>query len=166
MIAGLFPAARLAVDAGGLQLLSQRRGQQSMIDADAGVAGERIPPIMPEGVDPFVGKEVADGVGPALRDQLAIFLPRFRSEQRVLGPALGLVHVHVRRNNVIVSDQQRRQPTVEQLLRVLLQRVEPSELVVELRPRPRIAVRREEVADEYPADRRLDVAALLEVWVA
>src|SRR3954447_13073288 len=99
MITGLVPAARLAVDTGGLERLRQRRAQQRMVDADAGVARERIPPIMPEGVDALVWVKVADGVGPALRDKLAVLLPRRGSEQCVLGPALGLVHVLLGRND-------------------------------------------------------------------
>src|SRR5205085_9901439 len=91
VIAGLLPATRFPVDAGGLELLRQRRAEQRMVDADARVARERVPPIVPEGVNALVRKEVPDRVGPALRDQLAMPLPRLRGEQRVLGPALRLV---------------------------------------------------------------------------
>src|SRR4051794_13639901 len=95
MIAGLLPAARRAVDARAFERLRQCWAEQCMIDADAGVALKRVPPVVPESVDPLVGMEVADRVGPALPDQFAIFLARFRGEQGILQPALGLVDVLV-----------------------------------------------------------------------
>ena len=109
------------------------------------------------------GWSVTDRVGPALRNELAIFLARFRSEQRILHPTFGLVDIHVGRNDVEVAHQQRRHAAIEQVPRMGIQRVEPVQLIVELRPRLRIAVGRVHVADQDPADRRLDVSALLEV---
>ena len=100
------PTPRSAVDAGGLSVA--RRAEQRVVDADAGVALEAVPPIMPEGVDALVGMERADRVGPTLRDQLGELLARFGREQGVLGPALGLVDVQVGRDDVVVADQQRR----------------------------------------------------------
>src|SRR5438445_13328257 len=119
-----------------------------MIDPDAGVALEGIAPVMPESVDPLVGMEVPDRVGPALSDELAIFFTRFRSEQGVLRPALRLVDVYLGWNDIIITDEDCRQLAVEQVLRVLFQPVEPGEFVVELRSRFRIAVGRIHVADE------------------
>src|SRR6476646_1328098 len=63
VVAGLFPAPRLAVDACGLEPLRQRRAEQGVVDADAGVALERVPPIRPESVDPLVWTEMPDRVG-------------------------------------------------------------------------------------------------------
>ena len=52
VVAGLLPAAHVPVDAGGLQAAARRpRAQQQMVDAQAGVAGEGVPQIVPEGVD-------------------------------------------------------------------------------------------------------------------
>jgi hypothetical protein len=80
VIAGLLPASRRTVDSGRLERFRQQRAEQRMVNADAGVALERVPPIMPEGVDPLVGMKLAQRVGPPLRDQLAISLARFRRE--------------------------------------------------------------------------------------
>ena len=106
---------------------------------------------------------MAERVGPALRHEPAILLARLGREQRVLEPALGLVDVDVGRDDVIVANQDRRHLAVEQRARMGLQRVQPGELVVELRARLRVAVGRVHVADEDAAHRRLDVAALLEI---
>src|SRR5687767_9667676 len=66
VVAGFLPAARGSVDAGSLQALRERGAEQGMIDADAGGSLERVPPIMPEGVDPFVRMQPAQRIGPAL----------------------------------------------------------------------------------------------------
>src|SRR5947209_20626395 len=96
-----------------------------MVDADAGVALERVPPVMPEGVDPLVGMEMADRVGPPLRDELAVFLPSLRREQGVGLPSLSLVDVLVSGDDIVVADQDRWHLAVEQMLRVRFQRLEP-----------------------------------------
>ena len=49
---------------------------------------------------------------------------------------------------------------------MLDQPLEPAQLVVELRPGPRIAVGQVEAADQDAVDRRLDVAALRVVGIA
>src|SRR3954467_12648142 len=103
-----------------------------MIDADAGVALERVPPIVPEGVDPLIRMQMPDRVSPALSDELAILLASVGREQSVLRPAFRLVDVDVCRDDVVVADQDRGQLAVEQALRMRLQRVEPGELVIEL----------------------------------
>src|SRR5688572_2489542 len=93
VIAGLFPAAGRPVDARGYQGLRQSRAEQEVVDPNAGIALEGIPPIVPEGVDSLVRMELAQGVGPALLDQLRELLSGLRREESVLGPALRLVHV-------------------------------------------------------------------------
>ncbi len=120
VIAGLFPAARGPVDAGGRQLRRQRRAQQRMVDADAGVALERVPPVRPKSVDALVRVERADGVGPALPDQLREPRARLRREQRVLQLTLGLVDVLLSRNDVVIADQDCRDLAVEQIPRMRL----------------------------------------------
>ena len=44
--------------------------------------------------------------------------------------------------------------------------LEPAQLVVELRPGPRIAVGQVEAADQHAVDRRLDIAAVAVVGIA
>jgi hypothetical protein len=76
VVAGLLPAARLAVDSGRAERFGEAGAEQRMVDADPGVTLERVPPIVPEGIDALVGEEVPQGVGSALRNELSIFLAR------------------------------------------------------------------------------------------
>src|SRR6476469_7619498 len=78
VIARLFPATGVAIDTRRLQGFRERRAEQRMVDADAGVSLERVSPVMPECVDSLVAVEMAQRVGPALRDDLRKFLPRLR----------------------------------------------------------------------------------------
>src|SRR5215217_178254 len=71
MVAGLFPRPRFAIDSGLLEDFAERRAEQGVIDADAGVPSERVPPIMPEGINALVRVKRPQGVGPALSDQRA-----------------------------------------------------------------------------------------------
>jgi hypothetical protein len=41
-----------------------------MIDSQSGIAGERVPEIFPERVDPLIGMQHPQRVGPALRAAL------------------------------------------------------------------------------------------------
>lgn len=103
MVAGLFPATRATVDVG----CGKPRGgwwiEQDVIDPQPGVPFEGLTPIFPEGVDPFVRMEMAQGVGPSLRDQTRICLPHLGREQRILAPALGRVDIQVGRHDVEVA---------------------------------------------------------------
>src|SRR6059058_6040058 len=69
VITGLFPGPGRPVDASALKLIRQAGAQQRVIDADAGVALERVPPIVLEGVDALVGVELPDRVNPPLPHQ-------------------------------------------------------------------------------------------------
>lgn len=60
MIAGVLPAARELVDAADMQAFTQGRAEQETIDAQAGVAREGIPEILPERIDPLLGMQQAD----------------------------------------------------------------------------------------------------------
>jgi hypothetical protein len=66
--------------AAALPLSDARRAQQQVINAQSGVAGERVPEIFPEGADPLPRVERPQRVGPALRDQAAIGLAHLRPE--------------------------------------------------------------------------------------
>src|SRR4051812_46074427 len=70
MIARTREPAHVAVDAGSSQALGQWWAQQQMVDAQVGIAGERIAPVFPERVDALLGMELADGVDPALFERL------------------------------------------------------------------------------------------------
>ena len=53
-----------------------------------------------------------------------------------------------------------------QFPRMTDQPLKPGKLIVELRPRLRIAVRRVNAANDYPVDRGLDIAALAVAIIA
>jgi len=96
VIAGMLPAPRHAIDPARGQAAGNRRAQQQAIDPQPGIAGERVPEIFPEGVDPLVRMERAQCIGPALPGQPAKGFAHFRPEQRVVDPTLRRVHVELR----------------------------------------------------------------------
>jgi beta-glucosidase len=63
VVARLLTRPHLPVDPAGDQAASKGRAQQEMIDAQTGVAGERIPEIFPEGVDPLARVQCLQRVG-------------------------------------------------------------------------------------------------------
>jgi hypothetical protein len=78
VIARPFAGPHITVDAGGDQAARKGWAQQQMIDAQSGVAGKRVPEILPERVDPLIGVERAQRVCPALLDQAAIGVAHLR----------------------------------------------------------------------------------------
>jgi hypothetical protein len=54
VIARPFAGPHITLDAGGDQAAGKGRAKQQVIDAQSGVAGERVPEIFPEGVDSLV----------------------------------------------------------------------------------------------------------------
>jgi len=95
----------IALDAGGDQAAGKGRAQQQMIDAQAGVAGKGVPEIFPERVDPLIGMQGPQRVGPALRDKAAIGVAHLRPKQRVIDPSLRRVDVEIGRHDVEVAGQ-------------------------------------------------------------
>ena len=83
-----------------------------------------------------------------------------RLDQRVVVVGAGRIDVARLGHDVVVAGEHHRRAGRQQVRRVQPQPLVPGELVVELRPRLRVAVRRVERGDEHAADRRLDVAAL------
>ena len=70
-----------------------------MVDAQAGVADPGVPEVVPEGVDAFVRVKCAQGVGPALRDELVKGGAPLWPKQRVVDPALRIVDVELGRRD-------------------------------------------------------------------
>ena len=131
-----------------------------------GVAGKGVPEIFPERVDPLVGMQRPQRVGPALRDQAAIGVAHLRPEQGVIDPALRRIDVEIGRHDVEVAGQNGRRAAVQKAFGVARQPFEPAQLVIEFRARRRIAVRQIEASDDQAADRRFDVAAVRVVGIA
>src|ERR1700677_4186736 len=65
VVAGLLPAAYLALDAGGLQAARSRGIQQQVIDAQAGIAPVGIAKKIPERKNRLVRVEKSNRVGPS-----------------------------------------------------------------------------------------------------
>jgi hypothetical protein len=77
--------------------------------------------------------------------------PHLGPEQRVVNPALRLVHVKVGRHNVEVAGEHDGHAGREQLGRVRRETLEPAQLVVELGARCRIAIRQIEQPISNPS---------------
>jgi hypothetical protein len=148
MVARLLPATRLAIDVGRDEAVGDRRAEQQMVDAEPGVAGERVSKVVPERVDPLVRMQRAQRVGPALLDETAVGVAHFGSEERVIDPALRLVDVEVGRHDVVVAGEHDRRAAVQQAPGVRRQPFEPAELVVEPGSRRRIAVGQRGTVDQ------------------
>ena len=166
MIAGVFLAADLAIDAGGEEPLRRLFAQEQMIDAQAGVARPAVPQIAPIGVDRRVGMQRANGVAPALIEKLREAGAGFRLEQRILIVGFGRVDVAIGRHDVIVAGEHDGHAGREQIRGMGEEPVGPGELVGEFRPRLRVAVRRIEGGDQHAIDGGLNVAGLRVLGVA
>ena len=92
--------------------------------------------------------------------------PRLGLGQRVVVVGAGRIDVARLGRDVVVAGEHHRHARRDQPGGVGVEPLHPRELVVELRPRLRVAVRRVERGDEHAPHRRLDVARLAVVRVA
>ena len=166
MIAGVRLAAHAAIDPGFDQARAQVGRQQDLVEPQAGVALPALPHVVPERVHRRVRMERADGVDPALCKQALIGGAALRLQQRVIVIGFGLIDVLRRRHDVVVAREHDRDAGLVERRGVARQPLEPGELVVEFRPRLRVAVRRIERGDQHAVDRGLDIAALFVVGIA
>src|SRR5580704_375334 len=137
-----------------------------MIDAQASVAPEIISEVVPEGVDALVRMHLAKGIGPALSDQVSECLSGFGTEERVIHPAFRFIDIKLGRDHVVVAGENDGRVGSEEILGVFRQAIEPTEFVIELGPRRRIAVGEIKAADDDAIDPRLDVAAVRVLGIA
>ena len=84
------PAAHLTIHAGSDEPTRDRRAEQQMVDAQAGVADPCVPEVVPKGVDAFVGVKRAQSVGPALRNEFMKGGAHLRAEQGIVEQRSGL----------------------------------------------------------------------------
>src|SRR5688572_27941135 len=166
MIAGLVARANVAIDAGADEPPRKRGAQQQMVDAQPGVTRERVAPVFPERKDTLVRIEAAHGIDPPLIEKRLIRRSRLGTEQRVVAPALGRIDVQVGRYDVEIARENRATLLGEELLGMRHQSFEPTQLVVEARPRSRVAVRQVKAADDDVADHGFDIAAVQILRVA
>lgn len=160
MIAGLFPPPDVAVDLCIHKPCGQLWTQQKMIDPEPGIAPERVPEIVPEGIDRLARVNGSQCVGPPLLDETGICSTHLGGEERVVEPSLRFVDIQLGRHDVEVADEHHRQASPNQLIRMTDEPVEPAKFVIELLPRPRIAVGQVEAPDQNPVDCRLNITAL------
>ena len=150
--------------------LEQPRGglgvEQEVVDAQTGVPLPALAEVIPERVDALLRVQLAQRVGPALREQAPVALAALGLQQRVLEPRARVVDVEVRRHDVVVAREDHGSAARVELGRVLDQPLEPAQLVVELRSGLRVAVGQVEAPDDEVAHLGLDVAAVIVVGVA
>src|SRR5690349_14110022 len=118
-----------------------------MVEPQPGVALPALTHVVPERVDTLLAIKIADGIEPALIDKLGIRSPALRLDQRIVLPGRRGIDIELGRRDVEVASENHRRARLEQLSRVRMQALEPFQLVVELRPRLRIAVGQVEAAD-------------------
>jgi hypothetical protein len=97
-----------------------------MVNPYSGISCVSVPKIIPERIDRFVWVELSDGVGPALREQLLVGGPRLREKQGIIDPALGLVGVEFRADDVVIAGQNRWLIERNKILRIVGQAVESA----------------------------------------
>ena len=137
-----------------------------MIDAQAGVAPEIVSKVVPESVDALVRMQLAHGIGPALSDHVSKGLSRLGTKERVFHPALRLININLGRDHVVVAGEDGGRVGSEEILGMFRQTIEPTEFVIELGPRRRIAVGEIDATDDDVIDTRLDVAAVRVLGIA
>ena len=165
MVAGFVHRANEFVHPGTRHLLCDFGAHQEMVDAQARIAFEVISKVVPERVDRLVGRVLVERVGPALFEQPLVGVAAFGLQQRVLFPGRDGIDVGVRWHNVVVAGKHDGVPRLKQALRVLVEGLEPSELVIELRPGLRISVGQIQTSHQHAVRGRFKVAALLSRWV-
>src|SRR5690606_13174569 len=95
VVAGPFPAARVAVDAGGGAARLQRVADQHQVDPQSPAALERGQPVIPPAVVAGLVVEQAEAVVQAEAEQRLQRLALRGRAQDLPAPALGVVHVAV-----------------------------------------------------------------------
>jgi hypothetical protein len=110
--------------------------------------------------------QAPNGVGPALFQQPLIRLARRGLQQGVLFPGRRVVDVEIGGHDIEVATEHHRLLRPIQRLRMRVQPLEPLQLVVELRPRLRIAVRQVNARDTQPVNVRLDVPTVCVIRIA
>lgn len=132
-----------------------------MVDAQPGVAFPALASVVPKGERHLLAVHFGDGIRPPLRQDARERIARLWLQQGVIPPGVGLVDVCVGGHDVPVAQKYDRMLGIPQLLGTALQPLEPSEFVVELGARLRIAIGQVEAGKQHAADGSLQVAGLL-----
>lgn len=160
MVAGAVQAADPAIDARILEMISQIRRDQEVVDPQTLVPGPALAQIRPIGPRQRIGMERPHSVGPALIQQALERSPALRPQQGVVAIGMAGVDVGLGRDDIVVAGQHDGRAAVQQGLGVDVEGVEPGQLVVELWAGIGIAVGQVQATDQHAVHRRLDVAGL------
>ena len=157
---GLGLAAHLAIDASGLQPWCEGGRKQEVVEPQPGIATPAVALVAPERVHRIFGIDRAQRIAPAglLEPEEGRSAPRVH--ERVLRPRRGGIDVQLGRGDVEVAGEHGRHAGIAQRSGTGDQTLEPSQLVVEFRTRPRIAVGQVDRSEDHARYRRLDVAGL------
>jgi len=110
--------------------------------------------------------EGADGIAPALAEELRKARAAFRLQQRILVVGLRRINIVLGRHDIEVAAEHDRHARCEKRRRMDKEAIQPDEFVFEFRPGLRVAVRRVERGDQHAVDRRLDIAGLRVIGIA
>jgi len=160
VVARLFPAAHVAVDARLLEPRAKPGIEEQMIDAQPGIALIGIAKIVPERIDLCLRVQRSNRIRPALPQQLRIRLTNLDPEERIVHPAPRLVHITLGGDDVVIAGEHHGGIARDQLGGVTRQSLEPAQLVVEPGTWCRIPVREIETADDGLIDPGFEVAAV------
>src|SRR2546428_533818 len=166
VVARLGKIAHPRIHAGVYQARRELLAEQQVIDAQPRVALPVLAEVIPERVDRFVRMPRADRIDPSLLQQPLVALAALGLQQRILAPGARVVDIEVRRHHVVVAREHHRMAARPQALRMLDQALEPRQLVIELRPGLRIAVRQIQAAADDPLHPRLQITPLLVLRIA
>src|SRR4029077_12294491 len=114
----------------------------------------------PERIDLLFGMQGTNRIRPALPHEPSEGFTSLDTEERIIDPALGLVHVPLGWDDVEISGEHHGRGTRDEPGGMTRQPLEPAQLVVESRTRRRVAIGQIQAADDDLTDLRFDVAAV------
>src|SRR5215472_14814233 len=160
VVARLFPAAHVAIDARLLEPGAKLRIQKQMIDAQPGIALIGVAKVVPERIDLRLRVQRTNRIRPALPQQLRVRLANLDPEERIVHPALRLVDIALGGDDVVIAGEHHGGSVRDQLGGVASEALEPAQLVVEPGTWGGIAVREIQTAYDDLIDPGFDVAAV------
>ena len=137
-----------------------------MVNTKTGIALPPVAPIVPKGEDRLIRVHRPQRIGPPLLQEARVSGSGPRLEQGIVEPGLRGVDVCIRRHDVVVADKRDRMSGFHELCRVDDEPLEPCQLVVELRARPRIAIWQIKRRHQNAIDGTLHVPSLAVTGVA
>jgi hypothetical protein len=108
----------VAIDPSLYQAAYQRRTDQEMVEAKAGVSTPAISLVVAERVRRVRGMKRSDRIGPSLVQETLESGPALRLQQRIVGPGLGRVDVQISRDDVVVAGKDGRNARCVKLGRI------------------------------------------------